>query len=316
MVIHGTSAGAGSLALHLIAYGGRDDKLFIGGIGESAFLPRQPLVSELEFQFERFAQDAGCPGPADGLACLRSNDTLTLQAANKPSAYPEANESSHAYFTPCVDGDLLQDYPILLFERGKFVRCPCVFGDDSDEGSYFAANAATPADVANFMVDQFPHLTPAQTDAIDTLMPPLSQHAPYFPSASAAYGEGTFTCPSIVVPQSYVQYFDPYKVWSYCVNIQQTDLIERGLGVPHALEIPAIFGPGFAGSPGSFATYNAPIVPVIMNYWISFIRDLNPNYYKYYSAPYWEVYTCEQRQILLQTNATAMEQVPTDQLAR
>jgi hypothetical protein len=35
------------------------------------------------------------------------------------------------------------------------------FGDDEKDGSYFAANASTPAGVAAFMVDQFPHLTPA-----------------------------------------------------------------------------------------------------------------------------------------------------------
>lgn len=53
-----------------------------------------------------------------------------------------------------------------------------------------------------------------------------------------------------------------------------------------------------------------------MNYWISFVRDLSPNRYKYDSAPHWEAYTHEQRRILLQTNATAMEKVPQDQLAR
>jgi acetylcholinesterase len=109
----------------------------------------------------------------------------------------------------------MQDYPILLFEQGKFTRRPIIFGDDENEGSYFAANASTPADVAAFIVDQLPRLTPAQTDAINAeypLMPPLPQHAPYFPSASAAYGESTFTCPFITVLQSYVQYFDPYEV--------------------------------------------------------------------------------------------------------
>jgi acetylcholinesterase len=139
---------------------------------------------------------------------------LTLQAANKPSAYPGAIGPLDFYFTPSIDGDFLRDYPILLFEQGKFVKVPCIFDDDQDEGSYFVAHASTPADVAAFMIDQFPNLTPAQTNAINSeypLMPPLPKHAPYFPSASAAYGESTFTCPSIAVLQSLVKYFDPYK---------------------------------------------------------------------------------------------------------
>jgi acetylcholinesterase len=212
----------------------------VGGITESAFFPTQPLVSELEFQFERFTKDAECAGDDDKLTCLRSKDTLTLQAANKPSPYPQATRPPNFYFTPCIDGDFIQDYPILLFEQGKFVRRPIIFGDDENEGSSFAANASTPVEVAAFMVNQFPHLAPIQTDDINAkypLMAALPQHAPYFPSASAAYGESTFTCPSIIVLQSYIQYFDPYKVWSYRVTIQQTDLIESGIGFPHAFEV-------------------------------------------------------------------------------
>jgi acetylcholinesterase len=303
----------------LTAYGGRDDRLFIGGIGQSAFFPTQRQVADQEFQFDLFAQRAGCAGASDELACLRSKNTSILQAANIPSAYPGATNPPRFYFTPCIDGEFIQDYPIRLFEQGKFVHVPVMFGDDTDEGSGFAANASTPADVAVFMVDQYPHLTAADTDAINAkypLMAPIPCHAPYFPSASAAYGEVTFTCPSIMVLQSYVQYFDPAKTWSYRVNILQANNINSGLGVPHGFETPAIFGPGYADSPGSFLTYNAAIVPVIMNYWISFIRALNPNPHKFTSAPHWENYSDKQRRMVLQTNATAMEQVLSDQLTR
>ena len=37
VVIAGDSAGAGSVAFHMAAYGGRDDKLFVGGVVESSF---------------------------------------------------------------------------------------------------------------------------------------------------------------------------------------------------------------------------------------------------------------------------------------
>jgi hypothetical protein len=90
------------------------------------------------------------------------------------------------------------------------------------------------------MVDQFPHLTPAQTDAINAeypVMPALPQHASYISSASAAYGESTVTCPSIADLRSYVQYFDPYKVWNLRVNMEQTYLIESGIGVPHTFGV-------------------------------------------------------------------------------
>jgi len=281
-------------------------------------------VSELEFQYERFVQGTGCAGAGDELACMRSKDTLAIQAANKPTAYPGASGPPKFYFTPCIDGDFIQDYPIVQFKRGKFIRVPVMFGNDNNDATVFVTNSTSPADVAAFMVDQFPRLTPTQTDAINAeypLMAPLPQHASYFPSVSAAYGESTFTCPSIKVLQSYVQHWQPHSTWSYRVNIQQEDNIQNGLGTPHTFESPAIFGPGFTsgfipGSPVSLTTYNAPIVPIIMNYWISFVRSLSPNRHKHPSAPHWEAYTREQRRLVLQTNATAMEEVPDDQLAR
>lgn len=317
--MHGVSSGAGSLALHLTAYGGRDDKLFVGAIGQSAFFPTQRQVPDLEFQFETFVQRAGCAGDPDELSCLRSRDIWTLQAANTPSPYPGSTGYPKFYFTPCIDRDFVQDYPLLLFEQGKFLHVPIIVGNDNDEGSLFAPDAESQAEIASFMADQYPRLTTADKDAITAeypLMAPLPKHAPYFPSASAVYGESTFICPSITMLQSYVQYFSPNETWSYRVNIQDEDNINNGLGTPHTFETPALFGPGYADSPGSFDTYNAPIVPVMMNYWISFVRSLDPNHYKFSTAPHWENFGQRQRRIILQTDATLMELVPNDQLAR
>jgi acetylcholinesterase len=318
-VLHGTSAGAGSVAMHLIAYGGRDDHLFTGVIAQSGFFPTQRSVSDLEFQFDRFVHGAGCSGAEDELACLRSQDTSVLQAANVQSAYPGAPNPARFYFTPCIDGDLIRDYPIKLFVAGKFIHVPIIFGTDTDEGSVFAPNASTPEEVSRFMQAQFPRLTPEDTDAINDvypLMAPLPLHAPYFPSVSAAFGESTFVCPSTIVLQSYVKQSHPETTWSYRINIQEVDAIEAGLGVRHTFEIPAIFGPGYAGEAGSFATYNAAIVPIIMHYWISFVRALDPNAYKHESAPIWKTYGNEQRKIVLETNATVLETVNDELLER
>ena len=52
-----------------------------GAILESPFFPTQPKVADLEWQFGRFVNAAGCAGSLDELKCLRSKDTATLQAA-------------------------------------------------------------------------------------------------------------------------------------------------------------------------------------------------------------------------------------------
>lgn len=174
------------------------------------------------------------------------------------------------------------------------------------------------------MQKNYPHLTTADTDEINQkypLMPPLPQHSAYFPSASAAYGEATFTCPGNFIAHSFVKALRPYKVWNYRYNVLQANNVASGLGVPHTFESPAIFGLGDANDNvlSSYATDNAEIIPVVMDYWISFVRELTPNRYKSFGAPHWESFgngTDGGRRIVLQTNGTAMEKIPAHQVKR
>jgi len=89
--------------------------------------------------------------------------------------------------------------------------------------------------------------------------------------------------------------------------------------VPHTSEIPAIFGPAFipGGSSTTFATTNAPIVPVVMNYWISFIRSLNPNTHRFAGTPEWiELTAANQRRLQFVLNDTHVEEIPVDEDTR
>lgn len=60
--------------------------------------------------------------------------------------------------------------------------------------------------------------------------------------------------------------------------------------MPHVSEKPAIFGPGNDGEcvDCSYSAYNSSIVPVVMNYWISFMRSLDPNTHRDPTAPEWQ----------------------------
>ena len=184
--------------------------------------------------------------------------------------------------------------------------------------------------MSTFFTDNYPHLTVAETNAINAeypLMPPLPLHATYFPSAAAAYGEATFTCPGLLISNSFATDNSPYKVWNYRYNVHSTVLDAQGLGVPHTFEITAIFGLGSVGETSAqdlesgYSTYNADIVPVVMNYWISFVRALSPNRFKFGSAPHWESFgdgNSGGRRLVLQSNGTksVMEVVPADQVGR
>ena len=63
----------------------------------------------------------------------------------------------------------------------------------------FVSNAATPDDVSLFFRNNYPLLSANDTTAILAQypqQPPLPNRNPWFPTASQAYGEATFICPS------------------------------------------------------------------------------------------------------------------------
>lgn len=122
--------------MHLVAHGGRDDNLFVGAMAESVFFPAQPFVPELEYQFDRFAHHTGCDNTSrsDQMACLRSQPIAVLQDANTAQPFPGQYESPYPlfYWTPCIDGDFLQDLPYALINQGKIIDVPVLFGTDTD----------------------------------------------------------------------------------------------------------------------------------------------------------------------------------------
>lgn len=68
------------------------------------------------------------------MKCLRGKDARELQAANFPSPFPGRTDVPLPlfYWTPCIDGQLLQDRPYKMFEDGKFIDVPIIFGNDND----------------------------------------------------------------------------------------------------------------------------------------------------------------------------------------
>jgi acetylcholinesterase len=245
---------------------------------------------------------------------LRSADASAIQKANLSSP----DEGSISYpaglgkFWPVIDGDLVRGRLYALFEQGKFIRMPLMVASDTNEGSYFAYNASTPAEVSLFLRSFYPHLTPEQLQAINHAYPkmdPLPRHAAYFPSASAAFGDATIICPGIHMSGSMTRFLHGSHVWNYRYNVQDPPTIAAGLGVPHTFDLQAIFGLNYGGGvSSSMRNINARVIPVVMHYYISFIRTLDPNLLRADGAPFWRSWGDGER-LKIQTNATAMERI-------
>lgn len=101
--------------------------------------------------------------------------------------------------------------------------------------------------------------------------------------------------PGMEITSSLASYFSPLKAWNYPYNVWDAGTVNAGLGVPHVAEKPAIFGPANTGPCNgcSYETYNRPMVPIVMDFWISFILSLDPNTYRNPAAPEWMPWSAE-----------------------
>ena len=116
------------MALHLAAYGGRNDSLFHGAISESMFHPAYPQVADQEPQLKTVLDGVGCTGDSNPVDCLRGQNVWDLQTLNTLAPFPGREEPPIFYWTPSVDGEFLTDLPYKSFELGKIVQVPVLFG--------------------------------------------------------------------------------------------------------------------------------------------------------------------------------------------
>ncbi|OBT60417.1 hypothetical protein VE03_10255 [Pseudogymnoascus sp. 23342-1-I1] len=171
----GLSAGAGSIAHHLTAYGGTKNKAPLfhrAALWSTSFQWSFDRKGSSEDKFLNFTEEAKCPRDAAGaLECLRKADANTLNAANQ--AIVSRNLALGMFpFGPAVDGDLVPELPAALLKKeeilfkqradldfsGKHVNCSSlVLSHDFDEASLFLAKwVKTKEDFTEFVRLAFP----------------------------------------------------------------------------------------------------------------------------------------------------------------
>jgi carboxylesterase type B len=97
-------------------------------MAESQSFPQLFNVSGSQFIYDAFVERAGCSGASDTLACLRGLDSATLQNASVSMPLPGRTHPPNFLYSTTIDGDLIPDLPFNLFNDGRFVDVPTVFG--------------------------------------------------------------------------------------------------------------------------------------------------------------------------------------------
>lgn len=325
VVLGGDSAGAASITLHLAAFGGRDDGLFHAAAAESVSFATVLTVEESQYQYDNLALRLGCTGSTnETLACLRSMSAVELQDANYNIPYPGAAAAPRYMYNPVIDGDFIQELTYTAFAEGNFVKVPIIIGDDSNGGTSFAPqDTSTLAQSNVWLKNQFPYITTEQFADINALYPNPNDTCPnvgcYWRQLSNTYGEMRYMCPGLYVTSAYVERGVPQS-WHYRWNVEDPAQVAAGQGVPHTVELNAIFGPynTQGNSPASYYPNgtNANAVPVVQAYWTSFIRSYDPNTYRLNGTAEWQPWDEDtQQRILFDTGGlTSMESLAGSEL--
>ncbi|KAI3392679.1 hypothetical protein diail_5319 [Diaporthe ilicicola] len=318
VVLGGDSAGAASVSLHLAAFGGRDDGLFHAAAAESVSFATVLTVEESQYQYENLALRLGCVGSYNAsLACLRSKTAVEIQDVNYNIPYPGAAYQPLYMYNPVIDGDLIRELTYTAYAEGKFIKVPIIVGDDTNGGTVFTpSNISTLAQSNMFLKNQFPYINLEQFADINELYPNENQTCPnvgcYWRQASDVYGQMRYMCPGLYISNAFAEN-GVSQSWAYRWNVEDPDLNALGLGVPHTVELNAIFGPSNTNnnSPPSYYPNgtNAHAVPVVQAYWTSFIRSYDPNTYRLNGTVEWQVWDdSTQQRILFDTGGlTSME---------
>ena len=301
VVIGGPSAGGGSVALQLTAYGGRQDNLFHASAAESQSFAALRTVEESQYQYDNLLQRTQCTAAASGnydtLSCLRKLSLTMLQEQNIITRFPNTNADALFPYAPTLDLDFIPRYTLDLFNTGGYLKLPAIWGDVSNEGTVFVPKSQTNtvSQSNDFLKAQYPEFNRSQLDTIQTLYPPEPQNYPsignagkYWRSTSDAYGHQRYICPGYFINNITAFYKSKNANagnWNYRYNVSDPDAIDAGLGTPHVAEQSAIWADT---NPASYQGVNKPIIPLMQGYWISFIRTFNPNTIATAGAPVWK----------------------------
>ncbi|MGD0352482.1 MAG: carboxylesterase/lipase family protein [Dehalococcoidia bacterium] len=228
----------------------------------------QPAKEKMGLQL---AKDLGCDTAADPIACMRAKSAQEVMDTGKPGG--DLFGPSVYRYEPCVDGWIIPDLPLNIFEVGKQHNVPLLIGSNADEGKLFSNYSV--ADMKSY------------TDFVNVLCgDKVQQVLTMFPGTTDAEAKSslnrvltllTFTCPA----KAYAG--DMSKVNSKAYFYQFSRVAPGNkTGAFHSREIGYVFGnlsPMLSGLKAEqyFNDADRALSEAMMKYWTNFAAAGDPN---------------------------------------
>ncbi|PPQ98066.1 hypothetical protein CVT26_003292 [Gymnopilus dilepis] len=129
VTIWGESAGAISVALHLVANNGNNEGLFRAAFMQSGSAMPTGDITEGQALYDMIVAETGCAGESDTLQCLREVDVGVLRAAINKAPGIFDFQSLNLAWPARADGVFLTDHPQRLVQQGIIADVPFVSGE-------------------------------------------------------------------------------------------------------------------------------------------------------------------------------------------
>lgn len=304
VVIMGTSAGAASVLLHLTANGGDNTfavpgsgrrQLFHGAITQSPAAPTFFNKEQANQFWKNVATGLNCTDLS--VDCVRAASVGDLYYQNYPMSFPGRNTPPRWMWAPTIEpeGGMWTEPGMTSFLEGRYAKVPTIIGFTSNEGSdQVKKTTDTIGEFKSYLKDHYPLLTDHDLDLLAKNYP-NDKHWPdsgrYWDAVAKAQGDIRYICPAYLSSNSIAAHNPPsVKAWQYQWDVTWGPDNENGFGTKHAATVGRVL--------------SRPMNEV-SEYFISFIKHLDPNPDKNPANPTWEPVNTKNPKRFLFTNREA-----------
>jgi carboxylesterase type B len=286
VVLMGTSAGGASVLLQLTANGGDNTfpapgtgqrPLFHGAIAESPASPTFYTRDQANLFWRNVALGLNCTDLTT--ECVRKASVGDLYYQNYPMSFPERDTPPRWMWAPTAEGPggLWTEPATAAIISGRYAQVPTIIGFTSNEGSdQVKKGTDNLGEFKSYLKDHYPLLTDGDLDQLARNYP-NDRHWPdsgrYWDAVAKAQGDIRYICPTKLASDA-MGYHNPsgVKAWQYQWDVVWGPDGENGYGTKHA---------------GTVGQIMARPPNEISDYFISFMKHLDPNVLKSENTPTW-----------------------------
>ncbi len=269
VTIFGESAGGASVCALMTSP--LTDGLFAKAIVESGGffdmglpVPGAGTIDSAEATGEKIAQDLGCDGSQDVLACMRGKSVEEILAAQ------EKEQSPGLIWSAVVDGWVFLDKPQNIFAEGRQHRVPLLIGTNANEGTVLVPDIS-----ASDYKMMLAYLYGRKDDSVLALYP--VEEGKGKDAFTRLMTEMCFAAPSKFAAASMANVDEPCYLYKFTMTLDDPSLAP--LGAFHGLDIFYVFAnvKGVQGSELGVRAQDMALSQVMMDYWVNFAKNGDPN---------------------------------------